>query len=390
MGTMQALVGTTQGNSYQLERLLQEGRHGALFEAKQIRLGFRCVVRMLSVDPAQRKAFLSTLSQQTQLAHPGLGTVTDAMQLSDDSLLVATLLLPGQSLSDRLATQGKLSLSEGLAVARTLAGALHALHQRGLCHGAVSTRNVLIVGFDDVAVDGALGGGKVNQRAVLVDGGLYVATKEPASAADDQAALAQLIEEAVSDLTPPLRSVLGQAKDANPNNRFQTLQAFWQAIESARGRKVAAAVPTAMVGQVRMPNLSEKANRVPLLLAAAAFLVLAVVVAIVGLRRPAPADTPTVKTVALPESEVVIIQLEINPPGAQVFLAGKPASLPLRLKRSSEPVPLRIDAEGFLSSNPKVVPDRDRVVNVTLAPASEPADTAEPSKKPRKRKKVIF
>ena len=31
---MQALVGTTQGNTYTLERLLSEGRHGALFEAK--------------------------------------------------------------------------------------------------------------------------------------------------------------------------------------------------------------------------------------------------------------------------------------------------------------------------------------------------------------------
>ncbi|HNO68246.1 MAG TPA: hypothetical protein PKI49_07030, partial [Pseudomonadota bacterium] len=159
---MQALVGTTQGNTYTLERLLSEGRHGALFEAKQIRLGYRCFVRLLTVDPAQRKPLLTALSQQTQIPHPGLCPIVDTMQLSDETLLIASPLLAGQDLGQRVAGQGKLSLSEGMAVLRTAAGALHALHQKGLCHGGISGQSLLIVGFDDVAVDGALGGGQVN------------------------------------------------------------------------------------------------------------------------------------------------------------------------------------------------------------------------------------
>jgi serine/threonine protein kinase len=157
VANVQALVGTTQGNTYTLERLLCESRNSALFEAKQIRLGSRCAVRLLQIDPGQRKPLLAALSQQAQLHHPALLTAVDTMLLSDDKLLIATPLLTGQDLAQRVAGQGKLSLAEGLSVLRELAGALYALHQRGLCHGGISARNVFVASFEDVAVDGALG-----------------------------------------------------------------------------------------------------------------------------------------------------------------------------------------------------------------------------------------
>ena len=76
----------------------------------------------------------------------------------------------------RLLGQGKLSLSEGLLVLRAVAGALYALHQKGLCHGGLHGRNVFLARFEDVTVDGALGGGQGNQRVCLMDDGL----KQPA------------------------------------------------------------------------------------------------------------------------------------------------------------------------------------------------------------------
>lgn len=386
LGNMQSLLGTTQGNSYQIERLIHEGRHGALFEAKQIRLGFRCVVRLLSVEAPQRKTLLVALSQQMQLSHPGLWPVTDAMQLSDNLLLLATPLLPGQSLADKVASQGRLSLSEGLSVLRTVIGALYALHQKGLCHGSVSSHNVQVVGFDDVAVDGALGGGKVNQRAILLDGGLYTALGENASAADDQAAVAKLVEETVADLTPALRNVLNQAKDANPDRRFQTLQAMWQAIEAARGRKVASAVPTAVVGAVRMPNLLEQSARWPLLAAAAAFTLLAVVIAVVSLRNK-PAAVTTVGTGAVQAPEQVTIQLELSPDTATVTVGGKNVKTPLRLGRSTAPVSLRIEADGYDPVTSQVVPDQDRALHISLAKTPAAADPPDAAKKSRKSKK---
>lgn len=382
---MQALVGTTQGNTYTLERLVHEGRHGALFEAKQIRLGYRCLVRLISVDPAQRKPLLAALSLQAQLLHPGLCPVVDTMQLSDDLLLMATPFLVGQDLSQRVAGQGKLSLSEGMAVLRTTAGALHALHQKGLCHGSVSGQNLLIVGFDDVAVDGALGGGQANQRVVLLDSGLYLAQKEKASAADDQAALGKLIEDHVSDLSPALRTVLASAQNPSVSKRYPSIQALWQAAEAALGRKGAAAQPTAMVGALKMPKLDERGSRLPLWAAAASFLILAIVIGVVGLRRPAPSTEPAkLVSKSAADTEQVMIQLELSPGNAKVFVDGKLVQSPLKLARSTQEVPLRIEADGYLPALSKVVPDRDRSLHITLAKAAEAAEALDAAKKPRR------
>ena len=388
VANVQALVGTTQGNTYTLERLLCESRNSALFEAKQIRLGSRCAVRLLQIDPGQRKPLLAALSQQAQLHHPALLTAVDTMLLSDDKLLIATPLLTGQDLAQRVAGQGKLSLAEGLSVLRELAGALYALHQRGLCHGGISARNVFVASFEDVAVDGALGGGKANQRICLLDAGLYLGRGGSASAADDQAALGKLIAETVSDVPPALKAVLSQAQNPSAGKRFASLQALWQAAEASQGRKAAGAQPTALVGALRLPTIESKGSRWPLLAVAASFLVLAVVIAVVGLSRgPAPSDAPPVVSKTVREPDSVTIQLELSPDTATVTLDGKVTKSPLTLPRSTQAVTLLIEAEGHQSVRSKLLPDRDRSLHISLAPApgEESADTGKKRSKSRKK-----
>jgi hypothetical protein len=384
------LVGTTQGNTYTLERLLHDGRHGTLFEAKQIRLGYRCAVRLLSIDPGQRKPLLAVLSQQAQLHHPSLIAPIDTMLLADDRLLLATPLLTGQDLAQRVAGQGKLSLAEGLAVLRAATGALHALHQRGLCHGAVTARNLFVASFDDVAVDGAMGGGQGNQRVCLLDGGLYLASGENASAADDQAALAKLLDETVSDVPPALKAVLTQAINPSPGQRFSSMQAMWRAAEASQGNKAVGAQPTALVGVLRMPSVASPGSRWPLLAVAGAFLILAAVVGVVGLgRSPAVPEPARVVAKSVGESEQVTIQLELSPDHAQVMVNGKVMKNPLALLRSTEPVPLTIAADGYLPSTSKIVPDRDRSVHISLAravPTEEAGDSTKKRGKSRSKK----
>ncbi len=388
LGNVQALVGSTQGNTYTLERLIHEGGHGALFEAKQIRLGYRCAVRLLSLDPAQRKPLLGALSQQSQIHHPGLMPAVDTMLLGDDKLLIATPLLSGQDLATRVAGQGKLSLAEGLLVLRAMAGALYALHQRGLCHGGLHAKNIFLARFEDVAVDGALGGGQGNLRVCLLDAGLYLAANQQATPADDQAALAKVISDSVSDLPPSLQSILAQAQHPTGSSRFQSLQSLWLAAESSQGRKAVAAQPTALVGVLRLPGSDSRAARWPMLVAAGAFFVLAAVIAVVGLRRTsAPSDEVRViaKSSAVPEE--VTIQLELSPSSAKVFIDGKPVQSPLRLGRSEQPLQLAIEADGYQSVSSRLIPDRDRTVHISLASAQPPEPVESSKKRKSSRKK---
>lgn len=388
LGNVQALVGSTQGNTYTLERLMHDGGHGALFEAKQIRLGYRCAVRLLNLDPAQRKPLLGALSQQAQIHHPGLIGAVDTMLLGDDKLLIATPLLGGQDLAARVAGQGKLSLAEGLLVLRAMAGALYALHQRGLCHGGLHAKNIFLARFEDVAVDGALGSGQGNQRVCLLDAGLYLARGQQATPADDQATLAKIISETVSDIPSSLAAILSQAQHPTVSRRFQSLQALWLAAESAQGRKTVAAQPTALVGAIHLPRVDSKTARWPMLVAAGSFLVLAAVIAAVGLRKNEPAsDEVRVVAKSSAVSDQVTIVLELSPSQATITVDGKPMQSPLRLTRSEQAMQLLIEADGYQSVSSRLIPDRDRTVHISLAKVqpTEPVETGKKRKSSRKK-----
>ena len=204
----------------------------------------------------------------------------------------------------------------------------------------------------------------------------------------DQAALAKVISDSVSDLPPSLQSILAQAQHPTVSSRFQSLQSLWLAAESSQGRKAVAAQPTALVGVLRLPGSDSRAARWPMLVAAGAFFVLAAVIAVVGLRRTsAPSDEVRViaKSSAVPEE--VTIQLELSPSSAKVFIDGKPVQSPLRLGRSEQPLQLAIEADGYQSVSSRLIPDRDRTVHISLASAQPPEPVESSKKRKSSRKK---
>src|SRR5262245_9806458 len=131
----QSLIGSTVGNTYVLDRVIGQGRHGALFEARHARLGSRCVVRLIRSDAPRRHALLTILSKHATLSHPNLNPPFDVIVLPDDQIVLASELLAGQDLNQRIAAVGKLTASEGVVMLRQASAALHALHQKGLSHG---------------------------------------------------------------------------------------------------------------------------------------------------------------------------------------------------------------------------------------------------------------
>ena len=143
-GNPQSLIGTTVGGIYVLEKLLGQSSHGPLYEARHSRLGQRCAVRVVtSGSDAARSSLVSTLGQHAALAHPNLSPPLDLIQMDGGQIAVASTLLPGQDLNQRVAAHGKLTLAEGTLLIRQVAAGLHALHQRGLVHGNLTPKKVI-------------------------------------------------------------------------------------------------------------------------------------------------------------------------------------------------------------------------------------------------------
>ncbi len=303
----QSLLGVTLAGVYTLDKILNEGRHGALFDARHTRTGVRYAVRLLRTDAARRSALFEHLKRVSAVVHPHLIPPVEVQVLPDEQLLIATPFLPGQDLNQRIAARGKLSSAEGQAMMRQLASALHALQVAGTCHGNLSATNVFFCRYDDLAVDSPLSDGKGTHRLVLIDAGLTILDGNQPSSADDQRALGRMLSSFVSDLSPATKQVLERTQEANPDARYRTIADLWRFFDEGNsnkpgpgGKSQVRAVATTVVPLVKFdPKAGSKQRRLYILGGAAALgMVFVALVAILFGRKSSPPPPPAVSDIS--------------------------------------------------------------------------------------------
>lgn len=387
----QALVGTTVANSYVLDKILGTGAHGSLFDARHARLGSRCALRLATVDAARRNSLLTALNQYAAMVHPHLSPPRDVFVLPDDQIAIASCLLPGQDLNQRVAEKGKLTAAEGALLFRQVVAGLHALHQKGLSHGNLTPSNVFFVRYDDVAIDNPLGDGKSSSIVQLIDMGLPLIEGQPATPADDQRALGRMMQSFVLDLSIAQRQVFEKAQDPKPEARYASILEMWQAFESTQGgkgkRAQAGATKTTVVPQVKLPPGATARSR-RLILGGAAGLGIAVVLGVVLLRGSTPKPPPAV-TAPVEKPAEVALSFEVTPKNAKVKLAGKTVdtSSTVRWARGEQSIPVSAEAAGFDTYTGELIPDSDRTVKIALTAAAAPPPEATTEKKGKGPKK---
>lgn len=150
--------GATFG-SFTIVRRLGEGPRGAVYAAKQ---GDR--ERTLKIhrpditrDASAVARFLAAVRLGARIRHESLPQEVEA-GVEDGRVWVSYAPVEGQPLSLRIARTGPLHMNEAKPILRGLLGALGALHDARVAHGAVRSENVLIVRAGDGAT-----------RPVLID-----------------------------------------------------------------------------------------------------------------------------------------------------------------------------------------------------------------------------
>jgi len=96
----------------------------------------------------------------------------------------------------------------------------------------------------------------------------------------------------------------------------------------------------------------------------------------------APARAPAQRP-AVPAKAQISVALESQPPGARVYLNGRPRGetpVRLQLQRSSEPMELAVKLEGYLPHSERVTPDVDQKLRVMMQKSpSKPEPAARPA-----------
>ena len=141
----ESLVGREIG-SHRILSLLGAGGMGDVYRARDTRLGRDVAIKVVSDRfhsiPERLARFEREARVLATLNHPHIGAIY-GLEEADGVRGLVLELVEGATLAERLAA-GPLSIQEALAVARQIADALEAAHEKGIIHRDLKPANIKI------------------------------------------------------------------------------------------------------------------------------------------------------------------------------------------------------------------------------------------------------
>ena len=161
------MIGTQVG-PYRVIARIGEGGMGAVYEAVDEQIGKRVAIKVLHKEHAKNQQisnrFINEARAINVVEHPGIVTVSSFGQLPDGTAYIVMELLKGETLNARMKAQGgRMQMLDALRLARQIASALAAAHEKGIIHRDLKPDNIMLV------ADSAMPGG---ERTKLLDFGI--------------------------------------------------------------------------------------------------------------------------------------------------------------------------------------------------------------------------
>ncbi len=139
---------------YRLAEKLGEGGLGAVYRARDIRLGRDVALKFLqpalAQDEGRRERFLNEARAAAALNHPGIATI-HSIEEEDGSLFIVMELIEGQTLR-QLSGGRPMPLARALQYCTAAADALRAAHHKGIIHRDIKSSNIMVTAEDRVKV----------------------------------------------------------------------------------------------------------------------------------------------------------------------------------------------------------------------------------------------
>lgn len=167
-------VGDVAAGRYRIERFIDRGGMGEVYEAKDLTLGgmvaLKTILPSIAADRRIVERFKREIHLARQITHPNVSRVydlgshhglNDAGGVSEEILFLTMELMSGETLSQRLERLGPFSADDALPIVEQMAAGLEAAHALGILHRDFKASNVFLAKTPE--------GGS---RAVITDFGL--------------------------------------------------------------------------------------------------------------------------------------------------------------------------------------------------------------------------
>jgi len=141
----------TPGSSlgpYRIERLLDAGAMGEVYRAHDTALGrdvaIKIIPRHLTADPGRLARFEREARVLAALNHPNIGAIY-GLEDADGVRALVLELVDGETLEQKIyQPSGGLPVAEALSIARQIAEALDAAHEKGIVHRDLKPANIKV------------------------------------------------------------------------------------------------------------------------------------------------------------------------------------------------------------------------------------------------------
>ncbi len=144
----------SQVGAYRIDRILGRGGMGVVYLAHDTRLHRPVALKALPPHLFRDDRMRARLRQEARaaaaLSHPSIATVF-ALEEIGDQIFIASEYLEGRTLREELRS-GPMSTSRALAIARTIAAALQAAHDRGIVHRDLKPENIMLTASGSVKI----------------------------------------------------------------------------------------------------------------------------------------------------------------------------------------------------------------------------------------------
>jgi serine/threonine protein kinase len=150
-GSAPELVGATLGN-YRISSLLGQGGMGSVYLGEHLLIGRKVAVKVLDPQVAGHSDVVSRFFVEAravnEIRHPNIVEVTDLGTHQGRPFIVMEYL-QGETLEARLGRVMRMSAEECVAIVRQVASALGAAHQQGMVHRDLKPANIMLCDHPD-------------------------------------------------------------------------------------------------------------------------------------------------------------------------------------------------------------------------------------------------
>jgi PEGA domain-containing protein/protein kinase-like protein len=344
-----ALVAHELVAEFTITGLQERGRSAMLYHAhdlvSDLPVVLKCMIRVPAVTPAERERFQEVVASAAALEHPQLVGIHRA-GVSESCLWYTTATTVARTLEEGLVRSGPLDLPAVRRIAQQVAGALDYAHRRGIIHGNLTPRDVLL--FDtgwvkllDVGIGPAL------MEPPDLDRADSFAALTPPGMGPDQVGLARLIracltgdpsEETLPASVPAhVATTLARALSERPADRYPDLLALAAALDGTpmlprplrpivrpRGVRTERGWPEGLEDDATPPAPTPTARwGIPAAVGAA--VAISILLVARGLMEDGPTDLVSPSPIA---AEIPVETFTPAPPPAPARVVSAPASTP--------------------------------------------------------------